>query len=107
MANLCDKYTFCRDRNTKYSCVLQKYYNKAIAFAQSEITLSMCYANRSAVYYELSMFDLCLENIELARTHNLPERLEEKMNLRQQAAVTHLLSQRITTPKWLCTKWFT
>lgn len=61
--------------------------------------MSICYANRSAVYYELSLFDLCLENIELARIHQLPDRLKAKLDQRQKAAVIHLLSKLVVKPK--------
>lgn len=72
---------------------LQKYYNRAIGFAKSDENLSICYANRSAVYFELSLFDLCLENIELARRHKLPDKFKARVDHRQEAAVTHLLSK--------------
>lgn len=78
---------------------LQKYYNKAIVFAVSQENLSICYANRSAVYYELSLFDLCLENIQLAMKHQLPECLKAKLDQRQEAAVTKMLSKLIVKPK--------
>lgn len=89
-------------KNIKLQCFdiyLQKYYNKALVFAVSQENLSICYANRSAVYYELSLFDLCLENIQLATKYKLPEYLKVKLDQRQEAAVTHLLSKLVVKPK--------
>lgn len=77
----------------------QKYYNKAIAFAKSAGQLSVCYANRSAVYYELSLFKICLENIQLARRNDdLPDFLNLKLDRRQQAATSNLLSKLVLDP---------
>lgn len=76
----------------------QKYYNKAIAFAKSDENLSICYANRSAVYYELSLFKTCLENIQLAIRYGLPDHLISKLNERQRKAVKNLLLKHVLEP---------
>lgn len=74
---------------------MQKYYNKALAYAKSTENLGVCYANRSAVYYQLSLFSLCLENIELAKGHKLSNCLKSKLDDRQQAATTHTRTSKL------------
>lgn len=59
-------------------------YNESICFAESDSEdLGIGYANRSAIYFECKKYELCLENIILAREHNYPVRLEEKLNKRE------------------------
>lgn len=46
-------------------------YNKSLCFAlPGSKQLGLAYANRSAVYLKLKLFDHCLENIQLARGNN-------------------------------------
>lgn len=61
--------------------------------------MGICYANRSAVYCELSMFTICLENIEAARKCVFSERLEKKLSLRQTKAQYALLTRGYIPPK--------
>lgn len=43
-------------------------YNKAILKAREDVKeVSLCYANRAAVYLEIKQFRRCLENIKLAK----------------------------------------
>lgn len=62
-----------------------RLYNESICFAtENSEELSIAYANRSAVYFELKEYELCMQNIELARqTTAYPERLFEKLNRRE------------------------
>lgn len=41
------------------------------------------YANRSAVYYKWKMYELCSQNIELAKTSGYPKRLMDKLIKRE------------------------
>lgn len=48
-------------------------YNESLCHAsQSSENLGLAFANRSAVYFEMKLFDKSLKNIEAARTHNYP-----------------------------------
>lgn len=43
-------------------------FNKSICYAEPHTAiLAMTYGNRSALYFSVELYDLCLENIELAR----------------------------------------
>ena len=56
-------------------------YNKSLCFSTlSSPQKALAFANRSAVYLELKLFDHCLENIKLARDHNYSsgERINER-----------------------------
>jgi tetratricopeptide (TPR) repeat protein len=58
-------------------------YNMALCFAASDESMSYGYANRSAAYFELKMFDKCLENIRLARETGYPAKLLFKLEQRE------------------------
>lgn len=50
-------------------------YNESLCHApDSSESLSLAYANRSAVYFEMKIFDKCLKNIELAKLSGYPEK---------------------------------
>jgi MYND finger len=57
-------------------------YNKAICFAGAE-GLSLGYANRAAAYFELKLYDECLDNVRLAREAGYPIRLLSKLAERE------------------------
>lgn len=59
-------------------------YNQSICAAEngSEI-LAIGYANRSAIYFEWKKYELCLDNIKLAREFGYPERLVAKLDKRE------------------------
>lgn len=70
-------------KNKNYVRALQ-LYNESICFAENNSEdLAIGYANRSAIYFEWKMYDLCLENIELAKKTGYPERLMDKLNKRE------------------------
>lgn len=82
----------CRKKGNKYYAKKTtndylkalKYYNKSICFARSDSKhFSFGFANRSAVYFKLEMYRICLENIEMAKKYGYPERLMEKLNDRE------------------------
>lgn len=62
-----------------------KLYNQSICFAPNgSEDLSIGYANRSAVYFDLKLFDVCIQNIELSRnTAAFPARLIDKLRNRE------------------------
>lgn len=50
-------------------------YNASLCFApDSSESLALAYANRSAVYFELKLFDISLKNIEQAKLNGYPEK---------------------------------
>lgn len=61
-----------------------KQYNKSICFAELNTEdVSIGFANRSAVLFELGLYDLCLTNIEMAQQEEgFPDRLAEKLRRR-------------------------
>lgn len=58
-------------------------YNRSLCCAIGNEAISMAYANRSAVYMKLNHFNLCLENIQLARDNNYPREKMEKLDKRE------------------------
>jgi hypothetical protein len=49
-------------------------YNKSLCLSESgSENLGLAYANRSAICFELRLFEKCLKNISLARAHNYPK----------------------------------
>jgi tetratricopeptide (TPR) repeat protein len=59
-------------------------YNKSLCYAlPTSIEFALCFANRSAVYFEIQEYEVCIENINLAldfgyknKVHVLLDRLE-------------------------------
>src|SRR5690349_19778405 len=50
-------------------------YNESLCFAEAESeNVGFAFANRSAVYFELKLYEKCIENIELAKLHGYPEK---------------------------------
>lgn len=48
-------------------------YNHSLCFAEpGSEQVGLAYANRSAVYLELKLFEICLQNIQLAKVSNYP-----------------------------------
>lgn len=58
-------------------------YNQSLCFADSNENLSLAYANRSAVYFELGLYETCLKNIELAKKHDYPKDKMKKLENRE------------------------
>lgn len=77
-------------------------YNQSIAYGRKLENLRLCYANRSAVYYELGMFQRCLENISKARELKFPTNLMPKLNKRAEDANRGLLASENVTMKFDC-----
>lgn len=76
-----NKYFSLKNRNYVRALEL---YNQSICFAESNSEdLGIGYANRSAIYFEWKKYDLCLENINLAKDNQYPARLMDKLNKRE------------------------
>lgn len=59
-------------------------YNGSLCAAENESENSgLAYANRSAVYFELKLYELCLQNIDLALANKYPMKSREIMINRQ------------------------
>lgn len=59
-------------------------YNQSLCKAETNFQKSLLYGNRSAVYFEMKKYSMCLENIELAKHHNYPEDKLVKLNEREE-----------------------
>lgn len=77
-------------------------YNKSLTFGRKSENLSLCYANRSAVYFELGMFQKCLENINIAKGLKLPAHVMAKLNKRAEDANRGLLLSENENMKFNC-----
>lgn len=65
-------------------------YNSSLCAAKvtsSSEMISLAYANRSAVFFELKKYDKCLIDIDLATTAGYPKRLMDKLEKRQAACL--------------------
>lgn len=90
----------CRTKGNKfYSCKqfidALESYNQSLCFAESNSkNVGLAYANRSAVYYELELFDNCLCNIHLAKRNKYPVENLEKLLKREEMCV-EMINNRI------------
>uniref|UniRef100_A0A4Y0BGH1 MYND-type domain-containing protein n=1 Tax=Anopheles funestus TaxID=62324 RepID=A0A4Y0BGH1_ANOFN len=74
------------------------YYNLSIAYAEKgSEERAIAYTNRSMVCLQYERYEECLVNIRLARESNCPERLMEKLNRREAAALDGLLKPHTDT----------
>ena len=48
-------------------------YNESASHALKGEALGLAYANRSAVYFEMKLFEKCMKNIELAKLNGYPK----------------------------------
>ena len=67
----------------KYNNALT-FYNLSLLFAKSDEALALCYANRSAVYYVLKMYDQCVKNIDWTRESRYPKSKMQNLNERKE-----------------------
>jgi SET and MYND domain-containing protein 4 len=66
-------------------------YNESLCFAEMESeNLGLAYANRSAVYFEMNLFDKCLENIKLARDNFYPSTKLEILAKREERSKSQI-----------------
>lgn len=60
-------------------------YNESLCFAElGSENLGLAYANRSAVYFEMKIFERCLKNIEMAKLNNYPEKTLDLLRKREE-----------------------
>ncbi|KAG5671093.1 hypothetical protein PVAND_001307 [Polypedilum vanderplanki] len=60
-------------------------YNESLCYSENKSeNAGMAYANRSAVYFEMKLYKNCLRNIELAKSHNYPEKNFHILNKREE-----------------------
>lgn len=66
-----------------------EYYNQSLIFAEPGTeNVGLAYANRSACFIEMQMYDKCLIDIELAEKENYPEKLREKLQKRKTECIS-------------------
>lgn len=59
-------------------------YNESLCYAgPGSENLGHAFANRSAVYFEMKLYENCLRNIQLARDNFYPEKQSETLNRRE------------------------
>lgn len=72
-------------------------YNKSLCFAEvKSVAIGLAYANRSAVFYELSLFDNCLHNIQLAKQNNYPADKMGKLDKRIETCL-EMMNNKVNT----------
>lgn len=77
-------------KNRDYVKALE-LYNQSICYAvPGSENLGLGYANRSAIYMQWKKYELCLENIALAKANGYPERLMDKLLKRECECKTEL-----------------
>ena len=60
-------------------------YNESLCCAEAESeNLGLAYANRSAVYFEMKLYDKCLLNIDMAKRNRYPEKNFEILQKREE-----------------------
>lgn len=71
-----------------------EYFNESLCFAEIGSTnLGFAYANRSACFFNLKMFDECLIDIELARKYNYPKHLMTELEKRKLCCLQQISEQ--------------
>lgn len=88
MASIC---SFREEGNKNF--LKQNYYEALLCYNQSLLeakkdelneALSLAFANRSAVYMKVKLYNLCLENIQLAKKHGYPAEKMPKLLEREE-----------------------
>lgn len=70
-------------------------YNASLCSAEPESeNLGLAYANRSAVYFELKLYNECLSNISLARQNRYPEKNLSILKKREEKCFEQMKQQR-------------
>jgi hypothetical protein len=70
----------CRNDGNKSYCERNFFlatlkYNESLSHAvEASEAMGLAYANRSAVYFEMKLYEKCLKNIELAKENGYPEK---------------------------------
>ncbi|XP_055694884.1 SET and MYND domain-containing protein 4-like [Lutzomyia longipalpis] len=69
-------------KNAKYVEAVVAY-NRSACYAVSNEYISIAIGNRSAAFFEMKMYQECIESIRLAREFGYPERLKGKLIVRE------------------------
>lgn len=76
------------------------HYNRSLCFAESGTeTAAYAYGNRSAVLFEMRAYELCIENIELAKASKYPQDKMEKLDQRKADAQRLLVEKPEKDPE--------
>lgn len=76
-------------------------YNESLCYAKpGSENAGLAYANRSAVYFEMTLYERCLSNIELAKQNHYPEKSFEILKKRQEKC-DELMKQQTKKPPCL------
>ena len=82
---------YFRDRNWFFALF---NYNKSIAYAKSENLAALGYGNRSAVYFEVKLYEDCLATIQLALENGYPANKKAKL-IEREANCKELMTKGI------------
>lgn len=81
-------------RNTNFYKALE-LFNQSLCFApDGSEQHSMAYGNRSAVYFSLELYELCLKNIKVAREIGYPANLVSKLDEREAKCLFNLRNSK-------------
>lgn len=81
-------------------------YNQSLCYAEVAgdlYNLSVGFANRSAVFFKLKLFQECLESIRLAKEHKYPAKLLPKLQKRESNCIEMINRNRKNEPKNIIT----
>lgn len=72
-------------------------YNKSLCAARLKPQdIPLAYERRSAVYFEAQQYQLCLDNIQLARDHNCPAEKVETLDNREATCKKLIEGERVS-----------
>lgn len=84
-----------KQTNAGYLVAL-KHYNESVCYAEEDSEeLGLGFANRSAVYFDLGLYDDCLQNIQLAK-RTVPARVINKLNNREKQCLERKHSEKMS-----------
>lgn len=87
---------FYSERN--FHAALLKY-NESLCHAKpASENVGLGYANRSAVYFEMKLYEICIKNIDLARRHQYPEKNFEILLKREEKCKECIRDQKPFKP---------
>lgn len=73
-------------------------YNESLCYAEAgSENLGHAFANRSAVYFEMKLYEKCLRNVQLARDNFYPEKQSETL-VRREAKCRELMKGKREKP---------
>lgn len=114
MSSKCDKRAeeFRNKGNALYASnqflAAIEMYNQSLCYAETTgelYHLSVGFANRSAVFFKLKLYQECLESIRLAKEHKYPEQLLPKLRKRESNCVEMLNRNKKNEPKNIVTNY--